>query len=534
MRDAGTFDFIVVGAGSAGCVLANRLTESGRHSVLLIEAGGSDSRFWVKVPLGYGKLFADPSVNWGYTTEPEPHMDSRRMIQPRGRILGGSSSINGLVYMRGSRADYDGWRQRGNTGWGYDDVLPYFRKSEDQARGADAFHGTGGPLSVSDQSEPHPLCDAFIAACEANGIPRNDDFNGERQEGAGYFQTTSRRGVRVSASAAFLTPARWRANLSVIDNALVHRVVIDNGRATGIVFTRGDETQHATARREVVLSAGAFGSPQLLQLSGIGPGDLLQRHGIAVHRDAPGVGADLADHLKVNIVCRVRDAVTINDMGHSWPLKLWHGARWLLTGKGFLTVSAGYAGAFFRTDQRLTDPDVQVHFVLFSADALGGDLHRFPAFGASACDLRPESRGSVRIASLDPAAHPEIRQNYLSTERDRQTMVAALKTLRAILSAAPLARYVVAEVEPGPAKQSDDDWLAYARARGGTIYHPVSTCRMGVDARAVVDPRLRVHGVDGLRVADGSIMPTLVSGNTNAPIVMIGEKAAAMILEDAG
>jgi choline dehydrogenase len=529
MRDFGTFDHVIVGAGSAGCVLANRLTEDGRTTVLLLEAGGSDNRFWVKVPPGYGKLFADPSVNWGYVTEPEPFMDNRRMIQPRGKILGGSSSINGLVYMRGQREDYDGWRQLGNVGWSYDDVLPYFRKAQDQSRGANAFHGTGGPLPVSDQSEPHPLCEAFIAACEAAGVPRNPDFNGATQEGAGYFQTTARRGVRVSASAAYLTPARRRPNLTVMTGALARRVVIKDGRASGVEVSRGGEIMIAQARREVIVSAGAFGSPQLLQLSGLGPGDLLRRHGVAVIRDLPGIGADLQDHLKVNIVCRARNAVTINDMAHSWPLKLKEGARWLLAGKGFLTVSAGYAGAFFRTDPRLASPNVQVHFVLFSTDAIGQALHPFPAFGASVCDLRPQSRGSVRIASPDPATHPEIRQNYLSTHEDQATLVAALKRLRAILRQPALTPFVDAEIDPGPGPLTDEDWLAFARARGGTIYHPASTCRMGADERAVVDPHLRVRGVDALRVVDGSIMPTLVSGNTHAPIVMIAEKAADLI-----
>jgi choline dehydrogenase len=532
MRVFGDFDIVIVGAGSAGCVLADRLSEDGRLKVLLLEAGGSDNKLWVKVPLGYGKLFADPSVNWGYHTEPEPQMHDRRMPQPRGRILGGSSSINGLVYMRGTRADYDGWRQMGNVGWGYDDVLPLFKRAEDQSRGADAFHGTGGPLAVSDQTEPHPLCDAFIAACGSQGIAPNPDFNGASQEGAGYFQTTSRRGVRASAAAAYLSRAKRRRNLTIATKAMVHRVTIAEGRATGVVFAQGRRLLFAKARREVILSAGAFGSPQILQLSGIGPGALLRDLDIPVLVDHPGVGADLQDHLKVNIVTRCTEPVTINDDVATLGRRLRVGARWLLQRKGPLTVSAGYAGCFFRTDARLVEPDIQVHFILFSSDAIGQGLHRFPGYTASICQLRPESRGSVMITSPDPHVHPAIRPNYLSTETDRQTVVAALKRLRAILEAPPLRRWRQAEILPGPAVQDDAAWLEHARATGGTIYHPSSTCRMGVDPRAVVDQTLKVRGVERLRVADGSIMPALVSGNTNAPIIMIGEKAADLVKAD--
>ncbi|MEX2649363.1 MAG: choline dehydrogenase [Alphaproteobacteria bacterium] len=534
MSDLGSFDFIVVGAGSAGCVLANRLTASGRHRVLLIEAGPEDRNPWIHVPLGYGKLFKHPGVNWLYQSEPEPELDGRRIMQPRGKVLGGSSSINGLIYMRGQREDYDHWRQLGNAGWGYDDVLPYFKRSEDQARGADAFHGTGGPLAVSDQSEPHPLCEAFIAAADQAGIPRNDDFNGAVQEGAGYFQTTSRRGRRCSTAVGYLKPARRRPNLTVLTHALGTRVRFDGRRAVGVTWLRGGATEAARASAEVILAGGAFNSPQLLQVSGVGSAELLGAHGIDVVHDAPGVGADLQDHLQVRMIFRCTRRITVNDDMASLAGRLRVGLRYALSRKGPLTVSAGYAGAFFRTDPRLASPDVQIHFLLFSTDRMGEKLHDFSGFTVSVCQLRPESRGSLRIRSADPAEPPAIRPNYLAAETDRRTNVAALKVLRRIMNAPAMTPFLAAEVDPGADVVDDAGLLAHCRARGGTIYHPSGTCRMGPDERAVVDPRLRVKGLGALRVVDGSFMPSLVSGNTNAPIIMIAEKASDLILEDAG
>jgi choline dehydrogenase len=533
MREFGTFDYIIVGAGSAGCVLANRLTESGRHRVLLLEAGPADRNPWIHIPIGYAKLFTNAKVNWLYESEPEPELNNRRIIQPRGKVLGGSSSINGLVYIRGQKEDFDLWRQLGNAGWSWDDVLPYFKKAESQQRGADEYHGGDGPLSVSDQTEPHELCEAFIAAGQQTGIPRNDDFNGASQEGIGYFQTTSRKGLRCSTAVGYLRPARKRPNLTVVTAALTTRILFDGTRAIGIVFTRGGESMLARAAGEVILSAGAINSPQALQLSGVGPGGLLRGLGIDIVREVPGVGANLQDHFQTRMVFRCSRKITLNDDVANPLRKVGIGLQYALRRKGPLTISAGYVGAFLRTDPRLATPDVQVHFLTFSTDKMGTALHDFPGFSASICQLRPESRGSVAIKTADPGDAPAIRVNYLSTELDRTTMVAGLRLLRKISQAPAMAPYVEAELEPGPACRSDVTCLPFYRAPASTIYHPTCTCRMGDDATAVVDARLRVRGLDRLRVVDGSIMPNVVSGNTNAAIVMIAEKGAEMILQDA-
>jgi choline dehydrogenase len=526
-------DFVIVGAGSAGCVLANRLTESGRHRVALIEAGPRDRHLWIHIPLGYGRLFKDGRVNWLYQSEPEPELNGRVIFQPRGTVLGGSSSINGLVYIRGQPEDFDHWRQLGNEGWGFDDVLPYFRHSEDQARGGSPLHGVGGPLSVSDATGPHELCDAFIAAAEEAGVPRNEDFNGPTQEGAGYFQTTSRRGVRWSTARGYLRPALRRPNLEVVTEAMATRVLFEGRKAVGVEYRRAGAIRTVRARREVILAGGAINSPQLLQLSGIGPGSLLQDHGIPVVSESVGVGEGLQDHLQVRVVLKCTKPITVNDEINSMMRRLGVGLRYALWRKGPLSISAGYAGAFFRTDERVATPDVQVHFITFSTDRMGERLHPFPGFTASVCQLRPESRGFVRIKSPDPAAPPAIQPRYLSTETDRRTNVEGLKRLRAMMSMPAMRPYVLAEHAPGPAVQTDDELLAYCREVGSTIYHPSCSCRMGTDSRAVVDPRLKVHGVEGLRVVDGAVMPSVVSGNTNAAIVMIGEKGSDMILEDA-
>jgi choline dehydrogenase len=526
-------DYIIVGAGSAGCVLANRLTQSGAHRVLLLEAGPADRNPWIHVPLGYGKLFKNRRVNWLYQSEPEPELDGRVIYQPRGKVLGGSSSINGLIYIRGQREDFDHWRQRGNVGWGYEDVLPYFRKAEDQARGPSALHGAGGPLCVSDPAEPHELCDAFIAAARATGIPTTDDFNGAEQEGAGYFQTTSRRGRRCSTAVGYLRPARRRPNLAVLTEALATRILFEERVASGVEFRHRGALRRVKARREVILAGGAINSPQLLQLSGVGAGALLRRHGIAVVHELPGVGEDLQDHFQARMVLRCTKKITVNDALGSAMGRLGVGLRYALWRKGPLTVSAGYAGAFFRTDERLATPDIQVHFITFSTDRMGERLHAWPGFTASVCQLRPESRGFVRIKSPDPAAAPAIQPRYLAAETDRRTMVAGLKRLREIVRAAPLGAYVAGEHVPGPEIVTDEQLLGYCRAFGTTIYHPTCSCRMGTDERAVVDARLRVHGLGRLRVVDGAVMPAVVSGNTNAAIVMIAEKGADMILADA-
>jgi choline dehydrogenase len=527
------FDYIVVGAGSAGCVLANRLTASGKHSVLLLEAGPRDRNIWIHIPLGYGVLFKQPKVNWMYQTEPEPELGGRSVFQPRGKVLGGSSSINGLVYIRGQHADYDRWRQLGNVGWGYDDVLPYFKKAEQQQRGADDYHGADGPLAVSNPRQTDPLCEAFIAAAEQTGIPRNSDFNGATQEGAGYFQTTTRRGRRASTAVCYLNPARGRTNLRIETDAHAERVLFEGKRAVGVTYKRSGLPRTARARKEVLLSLGAFNSPKLLQLSGVGPGDLLRNFGIEVVHDAPGVGHSLQDHFQARIVMRSTQP-TVNDHINHPLRRAAVGLRYAAFRTGPLTIAAGYAGAFFKTDPRLATPDIQVHFIPFSTDKMGEKLHKFSGFTASVCQLRPESRGSLRIKSADPTVPPEIKINYLATQTDRTANIEGLKVLRKVLHAPAMQPFVAEEIYPGPKAVSDDDLLKFCRETGSTVYHPTSTCRMGSDPLAVVDDKLRVKGLDGLRVIDGSIMPDLVSGNTNAPIIMIAEKASQMILAEAG
>jgi choline dehydrogenase len=493
-----TVDTIIVGAGSAGCVLANRLTADPKRSVLLLEAGPSDSHFWIHVPLGYGKLFARSEVNWGYESEPEPALNGRRIFTPRGKVLGGSSSINGLVYIRGQREDFDGW---GIPGWGFDDLLPYFKKSEDQARGADQWHGTGGPLSVSDLPR-HELCEAFIAAAQANGIPKNDDFNGASQEGTGYYQATTCKGRRCSTAYGYLRPVRNRPNLRVEVEALATKVLFEGKRATGVEYSQGN-VRKAVRAKEVILSGGAFNSPQLLQLSGVGPGGLLQEHGIPLVHDLPGVGEDLQDHFYTRTFWRCGRDITLNDDMASWWRMGRIGLEYLLRKTGPLTVAAGHAAAFMRTKPDLKQPDAQIYFINFSAAKRGGILHAHSGFTCAVSQLQVESRGSVRIKSADPATAPAIRYNYLATEND----------------------HVVDEFMPGGKVQSDEDWLAYCREMGETVFHPTSTCRMGT----VVDDKLRVKGVEGLRVVDASVMPAVPSGNINAAVIAVAEKAADIV-----
>ena len=527
------FDYVIVGAGSAGCVLANRLSADGRNSVLLLEAGPKDTNLWIHVPLGYGKLFKEKTVNWMYQTEPEPGLDGRTVFQPRGKVLGGSSSINGLLYVRGQHEDYDRWRQRGNAGWGYDDVLPYFRKAENQQRGADKYHGAGGPLPVSDWRHADPLSEAFVVAAAQTGIPTNPDFNGASQEGAGFFQTTTQRGRRASTAYSYLRPAKNRSNLEVETSALAQRILFEGRRARAVEYRQGGALRTARARKEILVSSGAYNSPQLLQLSGVGPAELLKQHGIDIVLDAPGVGNDLQDHLQVRLVTRCSQPVTLNDILNHPVRRVMAGARYAAFRKGPLTIAAGTSGAFFKTNPRLATPDIQIHFLPFSTDRMGEKLHSFSAFSASVCQLRPESRGSLRIKSADPAVPPEIRINYLATETDRTAFIEGFKILRQILAAPALKPYAVDEILPGSKVTSDEDILAFCRQTGSTVYHPTSTCRMGNDPLAVVDQRLRVRGIEGLRVVDASVMPDLMSGNTNAPTIMIAEKASDMILEDA-
>jgi len=527
------FDYIVVGAGSAGCVLANRLSADGRHSVLLLEAGPEDTNIWIHVPLGYGKLFKEKTVNWMYQTEPEPGLGGRQVFQPRGKVLGGSSSINGLLYVRGQHEDYDRWRQRGNVGWGYDDVLPYFKKAENQIRGADQYHGVGGPLPVSDWRHHDPLSEAFVKAAVETGIPFNPDFNGASQEGAGFFQTTTRRGRRASSAFSYLRPARRRPNLHVETGALGGRIVFEGRRARAVEYRHNGSLRTARARGEILVSSGAYNSPQLLQLSGVGPAELLKTHGIDVVLDAPGVGNDLQDHLQVRVVMKCAQRVTLNDVVSHPVRKVMAGMQYAALRKGPLTIAAGTSGAFFKTSPRLATPDIQIHFIPFSTDKMGEQLHPFSGFTASVCQLRPESRGSLKIRSADPSVPPEIRINYLATETDRSAFIEGIRTLRKILAAPALKSYCTDEVYPGKNVTGDEELLDFCRKTGSTVYHPTSTCRMGNDPLAVVDQRLRLKGTEGLRVVDASVMPDLVSGNTNAPVIMIAEKASDMILQDA-
>ncbi len=516
-------------------MLANRLSEDGRHTVLVLEHGGSDRSILIRMPGALSIPMSMPRYDWGYTTEPEPHLGGRRLALPRGKVLGGSSSINGLVYVRGQPEDYDYWRQLGNPGWGWQDVLPFFKYAEDFPEGDPAWHGRGGPLGVSGPTFRMELMDAFVEAAEEAGIPHNPDYNGATQEGCGYFLLTIRNGRRASAARAYLRPARKRPNLEVRTEALTHRVLLEGKRAVGVEYAQYGRVREARAAREVVICAGAVQSPLILMLSGIGPAEHLQEKGVEVRHDLPGVGQNLQDHFQARCVYRCPLPVTLNDIGNSLLRRGLVGVRWFLTRKGPLTVGAGVVTLFWRTRPEVATPDVQFHVIPFSAEKPGEPLHPFSGFTVSVCQLRPESRGAIRLKDASPTSPPAIHPNYLATETDRRTMVDGMRLIRRVMAQRAIARYVEAEVTPGPECASDDDLLAYVRNKGGTIFHPSCTCTMGpaTNPQAVVDARLRVHGLESLRVADASIMPAVVSGNTNAPTIMIGEKAAAMIREDA-
>ena len=538
--DARIYDYVIVGAGSAGCVLANRLTENGRHSVLLLEAGGHDRRFWVRTPIGYGRTFYDGRVNWMYVTEPDPGTGGRVSYWPRGKVLGGSSSINAMVYVRGQPGDFADWEAAGNPGWGWADVLPYFRRAENHALGDDGHRGVGGPLDVTDASASmHPLCQVYLRGAAQLGFEIVEDLNGAHGEGVGLYHITTRKGVRASAATAYLWPARRRPNLRVLTEAHVTRITFVGRQATGVEFVRNGLAQRVEARREVILSAGSVNSPQLLQLSGVGPGSLLQSHAIAVVNDMPAVGRHLQDHLGIDYLYGSR-VPTLNDQLRPWHGKLRAGVRYLLTRSGPLCLSVNQGGGFVRTRPGLTHPNIQLYFSpvsylkappgtrpLMSPDP-------YPAFllGLSTC--RPTSRGHIRIRSPDPFAAPEIHPNYLATPEDLAELLDGVRLLRRLAATPALREVIERELKPGPDIRSEDQLAADIRSRCGTVFHPVSTCRMGPDpTTAVVDHRLRVHGVERLRVIDASVFPSITSGNTNAPTIMVGEKGADLVLTDA-
>ncbi len=524
-------DYVVVGAGSAGCAVAARLSEDPSVRVVLLEAGGRDWHPWLHVPIGYAWTMYHRTLSWNLQTEPEPALEGRRVPWPRGRVLGGSSAINGLLYVRGQHADYDHWRQLGCTGWSFADVLPYFRRAEDNERGGSEYHGRGGPLAVSDLRERSPLALAFIEAAVELGFPRNPDFNGAEQEGAGLYQTTSRGGWRVSAATAYLKPARSRPNLVVVTGAHSEALVLEGRRCAGVrVRLDGEATPRVIrAGREVILSAGAIASPQLLMLSGIGPAAHLQEKGVAVTHDMPQVGRNLQDHFQARLAYRVTQPVSLNTRRHSLLGQFLMGAEFALRRTGPLTVSAGTAGLFARVLPGSATPDVQYHFLPFSTDKTMTELHPFPGLTISACQLRPESRGWIHLAGPDPRAKALIHANYLATETDRRCMIEGVKLGRRLAATRAMGAFVSEELYPGADAAEDEAILAWIRRTGGTIYHPSGTCRMGGDPESVVDPELRVRGIAGLRVADASIMPTVVSGNTNAPAIMIGEKCADLV-----
>ena len=525
-------DYIIVGAGSAGCVLANRLSADRSRSVLLLEAGPPDRYPWIHIPIGYAKTMFNPRVNWCFHTEPEAGMHGRRIYWPRGRTLGGSSSINGLIAIRGQPEDYDGWAAAGCAGWAYADVLPYFKRLEHVPEGNPAFHGADGALWCSPIPRKHALIEAVIAGCAELGLPRNDDFNGARQEGAGYYHLTTRRGWRCSAASAYLKPARGRPNLRVETRAQVTRVVFEGRRAVAVVVRRGEADVTLAARREVLLCAGAVQTPQLLQLSGVGPPGLLAAHGIALVHALPGVGENLQDHLQARVIFECTQPITTNDdLGSGWR-RLKMGLDYLLTRGGPMAVGINQGGIFARVDATARTPDIQFHVATLSSDTAGSAPHTFSGFTLSVCQLRPQSRGFVRIKSADPLQPPAMQPNYLSAEGDSRTLVAGMRLARQLAATRALAPYVKREYRPGPDVDSDEALLEFARDTGGTIFHPSGTCRMGVDALAVVDPALRVRGLQALRVIDCSVMPTLTSGNTNLPVIMIAEKAADLILRE--
>lgn len=532
MQDS-QFDYIVIGAGSSGCVLANRLTEDPQNSVCLIEAGPKDSSPWIHLPIGYGKTMWDPKVNWKFETEPDPGMNQRKIYWPRGKCLGGSSSINGLIFIRGQKEDYDGWKNLGNAGWGWDDVLPYFKKAEGNDRLGEPLHSKTGPLKASSIPKKHPLVESFIKTAVNLGVPETDDFNNLTQEGVGYYQLSTHKGLRCSTAVAYLKPIKKRSNLTILTDSQVMRIIFEERRAVAVEFIRHGKKQTVRANKEIILSAGALLSPQILQLSGIGPAALLREFNIPVIQDLPGVGENLQDHLQYRLIYELNQPISTNVELSSLFGKVKIGLDWLLFRGGPLSIGINQGGLFTKVMKSSSTPDVQFHMATLSADMAGGNVHPFPGFTMSVCQLRPESRGHVRIQSADPLIPPKMVANYLNTELDREMSVAAVKFARTIAQTEPLKSLITREIKPDN-PQSDADLLEFCRNNGATIFHPTGTCQMGTnsDPMAVLDSELRVRGVMGLRVVDCSAMPTLPSGNTNWPAVMMAEKAADLILNN--
>ena len=543
MRVTGPFDYIVVGAGTAGCVLANRLSADPKNSVLLLEAGGKDDWIWIHIPVGYLYCIGNPRTDWCYKTEPDPGLNGRSILYARGRVLGGSSSINAMLYLRGQARDYDEWaRLTGDPRWSWQSVLPVFRQSEDHWRGADEFHGAragsdgaGHEWRVERQRLSWEILDAFRDAAVEAGIAKIDDFNRGDNAGSSRFEVNQRRGVRVSASKAFLRPAMARANLTVLTNVHVKKLRLEGRRVLGVEFFQGRDEVFAAAKRETLLAAGSIGSPQILQLSGIGPGEVLQRHGIPVVHDLPGVGGNLQDHLQLRMAFKVKNVLTLNTLTNSWLGKAKMALEYALHRTGPLTMAPSQLGAFLKSDPSQPTPDLEFHVQPLSLDKFGDPLHPFPAFTASVCNLRPTSRGHICIKSPDPRAHPAITLNYLSTPEDRRIAAQSLRAIRRIVTGTQtMKQYAPEEFVPGPSFQSEEELVKAAGNVGTTIFHPVGTCKMGRadDPTAVVDPNLQVRGIGGLRVIDASIMPTITSGNTNSPTLMIAERGSVLLIGD--